>query len=116
MNGTAKTLLIAGGVVVGAYVLMKVVAPTAKVVARPSASTSSYAGIIGSLSAIGSGIGNLFSGDGGGSSSSSSSPSGMLNPQGASAADLAAMGFDVNNVTVTDNFMYTDDLGHFVAG
>jgi hypothetical protein len=40
----------------------------------------------------------------------------MLNPQGASAADLAAMGFDVNNVTVTDNFMYTDDLGHFVAG
>lgn len=61
MSETQKTILIAGGVVVGAFLLMKVIAPAP--VVRPSAPASSgLAGLIGNIAAIGGGLSSLFGG------------------------------------------------------
>jgi hypothetical protein len=102
MSETTKTVLIAGGVVVGAYVLMRVLSPPAATVPRPSAGTSSLAGIIGAVANIGSSVTNLFGHSSGGAS----------NPN----APTVPANFDTSNYSVSNGFMFTDASGNFVAG
>lgn len=101
MSETTKTLLIAGGVVVGAFVLMRVISPPAVPKGPPSA-TSSLAGVISSVAALGSGITNLF----GHSTSGSSNPN----------APSVPANFDTSNYSVSNGFMFTDANGNFIAG
>jgi len=107
MSETTKTVLIVGGVAVGAFVLLKAIAPSPGIAAygkQPAnTATASIQGLIG----IGSALKGLFSSGG----SSSSSPS-----SGPTAADLTAIGFDTNNYTTSNGFEYTDSSGKFIAG
>ncbi len=57
---TGKTVLIAGGVVVGAFLLMKVIAPAPVVRKGPPSTTSSLSGIVGNIAAIGGGLASIF--------------------------------------------------------
>jgi len=61
MNTTTKTILIAGGAVVGAFILMRFLAPTtsAPKQGQPS-STSSLGSLIGNIASIGGAVSSLF--------------------------------------------------------
>ncbi len=108
---TTKTLLIAGGVVVGAFVLMRVLSPPPATVPRPTSSTSSLAGVIGAISGIGSAVGNIFghSSGGGGASSNGGAYSDA-------ASQTVLKNFDSSNYSVSNGFMFTDANGNFIAG
>lgn len=113
MSQTGKTVLIAGGVVVGAYVLMKFLAPPPAVNRGATSSTSGLAGIIGNVAALGSGIANLFGKSSPTSSASSSFDAGAYSD---AATQATLRNFDSRNFTVTNGFMFTDDNGNFIAG
>jgi hypothetical protein len=59
MSETGKTVLIAGGVVVGAYVLMKFMAPTSRL-STASKPASTLGSVISGIAAIGPSLSNLF--------------------------------------------------------
>ena len=121
MSGTAKTVLIVGGVAAGAFVLFKLIAPSGPAIKAPpaNANTLSLKGITGLASALGSflggGSGGGSGGGGGGGVDSSDAYSRQIYSTPASQAALAGLRAS-DSVTVTDNFIYTDPNGDFIAG
>ena len=106
---TTQTVILVGGVAVGAFILVKMMSPTKVAPKGAPAPNSSLQGIIGNVAAIGAGLTSLFDRSG-------SEVTGYT-PHGPTASDVAAAGFTSgSNVTVTDGFMFTDDQGHFIAG
>lgn len=116
---TGKVVLIVGGVAVGAYVLLKLVAPSplSRSATGPRSGTDLVGGINGIIGAATS-LKGLFS-----SNSSSAAASAIDNPrafEGGAYADPASQAalskFDTDNYSASGGFMFTDTSGTFIAG
>jgi len=60
MTGTGKTILIVGGVAVGAYLLTKVMSPKSRLSTTRAPTSSTLGSVISGIAAIGPSLSNLF--------------------------------------------------------
>lgn len=108
MSGTVKTVLIVVGAGVGAFLLVKLLAPP-KVATGRTQPNSATPVQLGGLAAIVGGALSMFGGGGGAPSSSGGAYS---DP----ASQAAIRDFDSDNSSVSDGFIFTDRDGTFIAG
>lgn len=108
MSDGAKAALIIGGVAVGAFLIVKAIAPAPSVVPSGTAAGNT-------ITAFVSGIVQGFRSPSKASSAPANAPLAGISSATANAPSLPE-GFDTNNYQTSNGFEYTDSSGNFIAG